>query len=303
MNRRTFASRVGGATLALTVSPWVGAVPGALRRIIPRTGELLPAIGMGTYRTFHVGKNEAARAQRVAVLEAFFDAGGGMVDSSPMYGFSEEVVGDCLRRITSPQPLFSASKVWTLGRSLGASQMENSAFLWNLKRFDLMQIHNLLDWQTHVSTLQAWREEGRVRYLGVTTSHGRKHDLIAKVLETGIFDFVQLTYNVLDREVERHLLPLATDLGIAVIVNRPFQGGRLFGRLGGQPLPVWAADFDCHNWAQFFLKFILSHPSVTCAIPATSQPLHLRENKAAGLGRLPDHGERKRMVAYVEQAL
>lgn len=253
---------------------------------------------MGSWVTFNVGDDPRARAARSEVLRVFFEHGGRLIDSSPMYGSSEEVIGDCLARIGRTESTFSASKVWTRGRDYGIRQMEDSRRLWGIDRFDLMQVHNLLDWQVHLETLKAWKADGRVRYIGVTTSHGRRHDLLRRVMESELLDFVQFTYNIVDREAERHLLPLAAERRIAVIINRPFQGGALFTRLAGQPLPGWAGEIGCGNWAQFLLKFIVSHPAVTCAIPATSRPDHMQQNMGAAYGRLPDPAMRQRMVRY-----
>jgi diketogulonate reductase-like aldo/keto reductase len=272
------------------------ASPQAIRKPVPSSGERLPVIGMGSWLTFDVGDNIRARAVRTQVLQTFFDHGGALIDSSPMYGSSQEVIGHALAQVRNKSALFSATKVWILGKGFGIRQMEDAGRLWGVPRFDLMQVHNLLDWETHLETLKAWKAEGRVRYIGVTTSHGRRHDDMAQVMRSEPLDFVQFTYNILDREAERRLLPLAAERGIAVIVNRPFQRGSLFGRVRGKPLPPWAAEFDCANWAQYLLKFVVSHPAVTCAIPATSRVDHMVENMGAGLGRsarrrdAPAHG-------------
>lgn len=255
---------------------------------------------MGSWLTFDVRDDKVARDRRREVLQAFFDGGGALVDSSPMYGSSEEVIGYCLARMTNPEALFSATKVWTLFQSRGVRQMEASERLWGVERFDLMQIHNLLDWEAHLETLLDWKAQGRVRYIGITTSHGRRHGDMAKIMAAEPIDFVQFTYNILDREAEERLLPLAAERGLAVIVNRPFRGGALFDTFERYLLPVWARDFDCANWAQYFLKFIVSHPAVTCAIPATTQVDHMRENMGAALGRLPDPDMRERMIRHVE---
>ena len=234
------------------------------------------------------------------MLQAFFEGGGGVIDSSPMYGFSEEVIGYGLARIADKGSLFSATKVWTPFQWHGIRQMKTSEKLWGEDRFDLLQIHNLLAWEAHLETLLEWKAQGRVRYIGVTTSHGRRHDEIEKVMAGQPIDFVQFTYNILDREAERRLLPLAAERGLAVIINRPFRRGELFDLFERRPLPDWAGEFDCVNWAQFFLKFIVSHPAVTCAIPATSRVDHMRENMGAVRGRLPDRATRERMIRYVE---
>lgn len=271
-----------------------------LKRPIPATGQQIPVIGMGSWISFNVGADRVLRDKRVKVLEAFFDQGGGMIDSSPMYGSSEEVIGYCLKRVANKGALFSATKVWTYTGFMGVRQMNNSFKLWGAKRFDLMQIHNLLDWEAHLETLKKWKAEGRVRYIGITTSHGSRHEEFARIMETQPIDFVQFTYNVLDREAERRLLPLAAERKLGVIVNRPFQRGALFDRFERHPLPDWAGEFDCANWAQFFLKFIVSHPAVTCAIPATSRVDHMLENMGAAYGRLPDPALRKRMIRTIE---
>jgi diketogulonate reductase-like aldo/keto reductase len=283
-------------------------LPGAVARAaavlihkpIPASGERLPVIGMGSWLTFDVGDDPAARAVRVEVLRAFFAHGGALIDSSPMYGSAEDVIGYCLAQLPDRPRLFAATKVWTPGRWLGVQQMEASRGRWGVSRFDLMQVHNLLDWQAHLETLKAMKAEGRLRYIGITTSHGRRHGEFARVMQREPLDFVQFTYNLRDREVEQQLLPLAAERGMAVIANRPLDGGGLIGQVRGKPLPPWAAEFDCASWAQFFLKFVVSHPAVTCAIPATSKVEHMRDNMGAGSGRLPDAAMRERMIGYFE---
>lgn len=290
--------------LALAPSPGVGFAAGApgpvLKKIIPATAERVPLIGMGSWLTFDVGRDRGLRDDRVAILRAFFEMGGGMVDSSPMYGSSQAVIGYCLERIPDKPALLSATKVWTWFQSRGPGQMEESKRLWGVERFDLMQIHNLLNWKGHLETLLAYKADGRIRYIGVTTSHGRRHDSMEQVMAAQPIEFVQLTYNILDRGAERRLLPLAAERGLAVIANRPFRGGDLFEYFARYPLPAWAGEFDCANWAQFFLKFIVSHPAVTCAIPATSRVDHMRQNMGALYGRLPDEKMRNRMIRTVE---
>ena len=270
-------------------------------RIIPSTGEKIPAIGLGSWLTFAIDVDDKEELDsRIAILREFLARGGGVLDSSPMYGVAQEVIGKGLKRIGQHDGLFSATKVWTTGNRQGFIQMEDSHQLWGLDKLDLMQVHNLLDWETHLPTLHTMKQQGDIRYVGVTTSHGRRHDELEHIMRTQQLDFVQFTYNMLDREAEETLLPLAKDKGIAVIINRPFQRGGLFDKFEKYPLPVWANEIDCANWAQFFLKFIISHPAVTCAIPATSQIEHLRENIAAGYGRLPDEAMRKKMIAYIK---
>jgi diketogulonate reductase-like aldo/keto reductase len=253
---------------------------------------------MGTWITFNVGDNPERRAQRAQVLRAFFAGGGTVIDSSPMYGSSQEVIGWALEQV-GDVPLFAATKVWTPLAILGPGQMERSRELWGVERFDLMQIHNMLAWEGHLETLLADKAAGSVRYIGMTTSHGRRHEAFAAAMASRSLDFVQFTHNIADREAERRLLPLAAERGMAVLINRPLDGGELFRVVEGKPLPAWAGEFDCANWAQFFLKFVISHPAVTCAIPATSRVDHMRENMGALSGRLPDPELRARMVRYV----
>jgi aryl-alcohol dehydrogenase-like predicted oxidoreductase len=269
-----------------------------LTRTIPTSGEPLPVIGLGTWITFNVAPAPATEAALVPVMRTFFERGGAMVDSSPMYGYSEDVIGDLLK-ITGRERLFSATKIWTVGKPLGRFQLERSRKLWGVPRFDLVHIHNMLDWRSHVETLKEMKAAGAVRYIGITTSHGARHDEMEKALTQERFDFVQFTYNLNDRSVEKRLLPLAADRGIAVVINRPFDGGYLFSGVGEAPLPGFAREIDCENWAQFFLKFVVSHPAVTCAIPATSKIAHLEQNIGALYGRLPDAELRKRMAKHV----
>ncbi len=299
--RRGFLGGLCGLALSSHLIPGPArSAPDIRRKAIPSSGERLPVIGMGSWITFDVGADQTQRARRLEVLRTFFDQGGAVIDSSPMYGSSEEVIGYCLARLGNTEALFAATKVWTYVQALGRRQMENSERLWGTERFDLMQIHNLLDWEAHLETLLAWKAEGRVRYIGITTSHGRRHDQFEAVMRSQPIEFVQFTYNILDREAEARLLPLAAERGLAVIINRPFRRGVLFDLFQRHPLPDWAGEIDCANWAQFFLKFIVSHPAVTCAIPATSRVDHMRENMGALQGRLPDPAQRQRMIDYVE---
>lgn len=298
LNRRAFLQAMLAAASSLVLAPVQGGVAAAPhRRLIPSTGESLPVIGLGSWITFAIDPdNEAELSQREQILREFLRRGGGVLDSSPMYGTAQAVIGRCLRRIADHEGLFAATKVWIRGQREGLLQMEQSRALWGVPRIDLMQVHNLLDWQTHLPRLQAMKAEGKIRYVGVTTSHGRRHERLAGIMRSQPLDFVQFTYNVLDREAEEYLLPLAADKGIAVIINRPFRRGGLFEHVGNTPLPGWAAEIDCTNWAQVFLKFIVSHPAVTCAIPATSRLDHLQQNMAAAYGALPDAGLRQRIV-------
>jgi len=298
LDRRAFLAALAAAGVAPRAVLAAGSP--AILRPIPASGERLPVIGMGSWITFDVGADAHRRKSRLDVLRAFFEAGGAAIDSSPMYGSSEAVIGWCLARVEPAPKSFAATKVWTRGDWMGRQQMRHSAALWGVPRFDLMQIHNLLDWEVHLETLLEMKAAGRIRYIGVTTSHGRRHEELARIMETQPIDFVQFTYNVLDREAEARLLPLAAERGLAVMINRPFRRGALFDRFERQPLPAWARDFDAANWAQFFLKFIVSHPAVTCAIPATSRVDHMLENMGALYGRLPDPETRARMVRHVE---
>ncbi|HYC35729.1 MAG TPA: aldo/keto reductase [Usitatibacter sp.] len=302
MDRREALGFLGTAALAAALPGRVQGSPALITRAIPSSGERIPVVGLGTWITFDVGGAESpARRARGDILAAFFEAGGRLVDSSPMYGSAEEVIGAELARLANA-PLFSATKVWTVGGLAGRRQMEHSRGLWRRNRLDLMQVHNLLDWESHWPTLKAWKAEGRFRYIGMTTSHGRRHDDLEKIIRRERLDFVQLTYNMVDREVEDRLLPAAAERGAAVIVNRPFDGGALFGKLHGKPLPGWAKEIGCATWAAALLKWIASHAAVTCAIPATSQLAHLRENVAALQGPLPDAALRRRMLADYERA-
>lgn len=272
-----------------------------LTKPIPSSGEPLPAIGLGTWITFNVGNDVVARDSCTEVMKAFFEAGGGMIDSSPMYGSSQEVIGYGLGRLGTPKSLFSADKVWISSAAAGPEQIEASRRAWNVPRFDLLQVHNLLSWEAHLKMLFAKKAAGEVRYVGITTSEGRRHGEFERIMRQHPLDFVQITYNIVDREAEARILPLAGDRGMAVICNRPFQEGALLERLQRHALPPWAAEIDCANWAQFVLKFIVSHPAVTCAIPATSRVDHVQENMGAARGRQPDEAMRARMIAYVEK--
>jgi diketogulonate reductase-like aldo/keto reductase len=302
LTRRVFVGSMTGFA-ATTAFPAFGQGPTSssiLKKAIPSTGEQIPAIGLGTWITFNVGNDERLRAARAQVMQTFFDRGGSLIDSSPMYGSSESVIGYGLARIKNRATLFSAGKVWTVLKTLGVNQMEASRNYWGIERFDLMQVHNLLDWSTHIETLKEMKARGRVRYIGITTSQGWRHGGLEEIMRTQPIDFVAFSYNVIDREVEERLLPLAAERGIAVIVNRPFQEGVLIERMMHHPLPPWAGEIDCANWAQFLLKFIVSHPAVTCVIPATRRVDHMEENMGAMRGRLPDAKMRRRMARYAE---
>ncbi|MEQ8504430.1 MAG: aldo/keto reductase [Rhodospirillales bacterium] len=298
LTRRMFLNSLAAAGLTAAL-PVHAAAPTPATRKIPRTGQTLPVIGMGSWITFDVGNDAQARAARTRVLKTFFDLGGGMIDSSPMYGSSEDVIGHGLAALSMPKSLFSATKVWTPGKDHGVRQMAESERLWGVPSFDLLQVHNLLGWEGHLETLKAWKADGRVRHIGITTSHGRRHWDLEAIMKAEPLDFVQLTYNIDDREAEQRLLPLAAEKGIAVIANRPFQRGALIDRLQGRPLPPFADEIGAANWAQVLLKFIVSHPAVTCAIPATSRVDHMTENMGAAQGSMPDAAMRRKIAAYV----
>ena len=302
LTRRTLISSLaaaGAASVLRPLSPAGGRGPIATRPI-PSSGEALPVVGLGSWITFNVGDDGPARDSCAQVMGTFFQEGGRLIDSSPMYGSSQEVIGYGLAKLRHPPQLFAADKVWISSGSRGPEQIEESRRHWSVPRFDLLQVHNLMSWEEHLPTLFAMKKAGRVRYVGVTTSEGRRHPEVEKVMRTQPIDFVQVTYNALDREAEDRILPLARERRIAVICNRPFRQGALIREVARSPLPGWAAEIDCANWAQVLLKFIVSHPAVTCAIPATSRVDHVRQNVGAAYGRLPDEAMRRRIAAHVQ---
>ena len=270
-----------------------------IQRPIPRTSESLPVVGLGTWQTFDVADG-AARAPLRDVFREFASLGGTVVDSSPMYGRSESVVGDLAVELGLQKQLFIATKVWTSGAEAGIRQMEESFRRLRVERVDLIQVHNLVDWRTHLRTLRAWKAQGRVRYIGVTHYTESAYDELERVLKSEALDFVQLNYSISERAAERRMLPLAVERGLAVLANRPLAQGALFGKVRGQPLPAWVSEIGIESWAQFFLKYTLGHPAVTCAIPATSRADHLRDNMRAGFGPLPDAATRARMARFIE---
>jgi aryl-alcohol dehydrogenase-like predicted oxidoreductase len=269
-------------------------------RTIPRSGERIPAVGLGSSDTFEVGASAAERAPVREVLARYAALGGRVVDTSPMYGTAETVIGDVAQEIGIQRQLWLATKVWTRGREAGIEQMEQSLRRLRTVRVDLMQVHNLIDTQIHLRTLRAWKEQGRIRNIGVTHYRVDAYDELARVIRNEALDFVQFNYSIATRDAERSLLALAAEQGTAVMINRAYEDGSLFSHVRGKPLPGWAAEFDCASWGQFFLKYVLSHPAVTCVIPATSKVEHLVDNMGAGRGRLPDAAMRTRMVAYFE---
>ena len=269
------------------------------RRKILSSGELLPVVGVGTWRTFDVGGKPEDRAPVAEVLRLLFEAGGSVIDTSPMYGSAEAVVGSLLAASGSRSKAFIATKVWTNGRDNGVAQMQASMRLLRTDRIDLMQVHNLVDWRAHLPTLQAWKADGRIRYLGITHYTQSAHDELERVMRAERWDFVQLNYALDDRAVEQRLLPLSAERGIAVIVNQPFGGGGLLRKLSSRKLPDWAAEISVTSWAQLLLKFVLANPAVTCVIPGTGKPEHMKDNLQAGFGTYPDAALLKRMAAEI----
>jgi diketogulonate reductase-like aldo/keto reductase len=302
ITRREAARLIGGsaASLCLPISARAANESSTmLTRAVPSSGEKLPVIGLGTWRAFDVDLTSDIRRQLQEVLSLCVKLGGRVIDSSPMYGRAEEVIGDLSAALGIRDKLFLATKVWTRGKESGIKSMERSMALLRTKQIDLMQVHNLLDVHTHLATLREWKEQGRIRYLGITHYEAGAFADVEKIMRSEKLDFVQINYSLMEPEAEHRLLPLAQERRIAVIVNRPFGGGDLFSRVRSRPLPNWAAEFDCRSWAQFFLKWIVAHSAVTCAIPATDKPLHLEDNVQSGFGRLPEAKTRQRMVEFI----
>lgn len=286
MSQRNPAAQPGPATL--------------LRRPVPRSGELLPVIGLGTYMVFDVALHAPEMAELREVLKIFAAGGASIVDSSPMYGRAESAVGELASELALHPSLFLATKVWTSGREAGIRQMQHSLRVMRTQRIDLMQVHNLLDLATHLKTLREWKRAGTIRYLGITHYHSGAYGELERLLMTRDYDFVQFNYSLAEREAETRLMPVAAETGTAVIINRPFAQGALFAKVKGQVLPAWAAEFDCASWAQFFLKYILAQPAVTCVIAGSGKVRHMADNLGAGTGRLPDAGQRKRMAGLIQ---
>jgi diketogulonate reductase-like aldo/keto reductase len=296
--KRRLLLQAGAAALLLPVTETRAAPAGLITRAIPRSGERLPAIGLGTYQVFDLPQSQLAGTELQAVLKRFVELGGAVVDSSPMYGHAEATTGILSSALNARKSLFFATKVWTSGREAGIRQMEDSFRLMQTKTIDLMQVHNLLDLKVHLPVLRDWKKAGRIRYLGITHYHAGAHAEVEKLVKTGDFDFVQINYSMDEPEAEARLLPACADSGTATLINRPFSQAGLFGKVRGKPLPPWCADIDCSSWAQFFLKWIISHPEVTCAIPGTGRVAHIEDNMAACTGRLPGAALRKKMTAY-----
>jgi diketogulonate reductase-like aldo/keto reductase len=270
-----------------------------LARAIPSSGEKLPVIGLGSWYTFDVGSGSPQLKQLEEVLSLFVKRGGKVIDSSPMYGRAEGVIGELSTKLHLHDSLFIATKVWTLGKEEGIKMMERSMDRFRTKRIDLMQVHNLVDVETQMSSLREWKTKGRIRYTGITHSQARGFYEVERTMRSQKPDFVQINYSIMEPGAAQRILPLAQELRMGVIINRPFGAGGLFQRVAGKPLPDWAAEFDCRSWAQFFLKWIIAHPAVTCTIPATDKPSHLEDNMQGGIGRLPDTKMRRRMAAIV----
>ncbi len=300
LSRSQFLRGCLAAALVGTAGTARGAETALRSRPIPSSGEALPVVGLGTWQAFDVGRDPAERAQRREVLQLLLDGGGRVIDSSPMYGRAEQVVGDLLRDLGRRDEAFLATKVWTRGRAAGIGQMTESAEKLGSPMIDLMQVHNLVDVESHLPTLREMKAAGRIRYIGITHYTSGALDRLTGLLAREEIDFVQMAYSIGVRAAEKRLLPAAAERGVAVLVNRPYEGGGAFSRVRGKPLPGWAADFDCASWGQFFVKFILAHPAVTCVIPGTRKPKHLLDNLGAGRGRLPNDKERQRMIEYWE---
>jgi diketogulonate reductase-like aldo/keto reductase len=301
MNRRSVLRGFAAFGTAMMAEPLLSlSMQSLLQRQIPVSGEMLPAVGVGTWQTFDVGASAGERLPLKEVLKIMTDRGAKVIDSSPMYGQSEAVVGDLSTEENVNHKLFMATKVWTSGLENGIRQMNESFSLLKRTKIDLMQIHNLVDWQTHLKTLRAWKEEGRIRYIGLTHYLDSTHEKIEEIFKAHPIDFIQVNYSILDRHAEKRLLPAAADHQVAVLVNRPFQEGALFDKVKGKGIPEWCAAFDCKSWAQFFLKFILSNTHVTCVIPGTSKVRHLIDNLGAAAGKLPDQAQRLQMIRELE---
>ncbi len=305
LTRRDATRLLIGAGATLLLSPRMNAArnnAAILTRAIPSTKEKLPIVGLGSWQTFDIGASAAERAPLKEVLRRFVQLGGSLIDSSPMYGRAEAVIGNLTSELHLREQLFLATKVWTTGRQAGIDSMERSLARLRTKSLDLMQVHNLVDLETQLTTLRAWKEEGRIRYLGITHYTDNAFPEIEKILRREPLDFLQINYSIDARGADERILPLARDRGVAVLTNRPFASGTLFRRVRGRPLPEWAAEFDCRSWAQFFLKWIVANPVVTCAIPATGKVDHLEDNMSAARGRLPDEKMRARMAQFLARA-
>jgi diketogulonate reductase-like aldo/keto reductase len=302
INRRQLLQLVGASALTPAITGKLMAQPTAyISKKIPSSGAALNVIGMGSSRTFNYLNNPDFHDQLLEVLKLFFAMGGQMIDSSPMYGSAEKLLGELLRQLPPNDQLFAASKIWTDGEKEGIEAVETSRSRMAVEKMDLMQIHNLRDWRTHIRSLRTMKEAGKIDYIGITTSFENQYTDFEAVMRSEPLDFIQINYNFNERIAEKTILPLANEKGIAVIVNRPFQRGRLFSMTRGLPIPEFAQQFGCTSWAQFFLKFVVSHPFVNCAIPATSKPKHMQDNMLAQTGRLPTPAEREQMISFMKK--
>lgn len=300
MNRREYLRQMAAMGLLPVLSSWISMDDTVIKRLIPGTRESLTAIGIGTWETFDVDSSHAPEIDQLReVLSIFVDKGGSVIDSSPMYGFSEKNVGTLSTEAGFNNKLFLATKVWTSGKENGIRQMKDSLAYLKRSKIDLMQIHNLVDWKTHIKTLREWKEKGMIRYIGITHYRENAYSEMESIIKSEPIDFIQVNYNLADRKSAERLLPLAADKDIGVIISQPFGYGKLFDQVKEKPLPAWAAEFECRSWAQFFLKFIISHPAVTCAIPGTGHPAHMLDNIQAAYGRLPDEATREKMVKVI----
>ncbi len=303
MKRKEFISLIGVGSLfpldVMAKAEKLAKTSEYIMKTIPSTGQKIPVIGMGTSRTFNVGSSIALRNDRTEVLKTFFNMGGKLIDSSPMYGSSEEVVGYALKKL-GQKDFISATKVWTSTTDEGKQQFKSALKLWGTDHIDIYQVHNLINWKDHLKVLRKYKEEGKIKYIGITTSHARRLDDFRDIMKNEKLDFAQFTYNLEERWNEKETLAIAKDQGIATLINRPFERGYLFDRVKGKKLPAFASEIGCQNWAQYFLKWIVSHPAVTCAIPATSKVAHMKENMGALTGKLPDQKMRIEMLKYYE---
>ncbi len=299
MNRRNFLQNLKTLGIFSLAPDWININQGILTRTIPSSGEKLPVIGLGTWQTFDVSDSADEREPLKEVLKTLIAKGGSVVDSSPMYGKSEAVVGDLSTALSLNDMLFIATKVWTQGKENGIRQMKESFRLLHREKIDLMQIHNLTDWQTHLKTLREWKEQGKIKYIGLTHYVNSAHEKLRSIIEKEQVDFIQINYNMLDRHAADYLLPFAKEKNVAVLINQPFESGSLFQKVKGKKLPEWAREFDCNSWGQFFLKYILSNPAVTCVIPGTSKPHHMLDNLGAAFGKLPTQKQRAEMVKFI----
>lgn len=299
MNRREYLYLLTTLGISSIIPAWALESKPIMKRTIPISGEELPVVGVGTWLTFNVGHSEEDRHPLKEVLMQLVEQSGSVIDSSPMYGRSEEVVGELSTELGINKKLFMATKVWTAGREAGIRQMNTSFELMQREQMDLMQIHNIIDWETHFKTLQEWKEQGKIRYIGITHYEDNAHSQLAYIIRKNPIDFIQINYSIADRHAAENLFKVAQERKVAVIVNQPFGGGDLFERVQGKKLPEWTKEFDCTSWGCFFLKFILANPAVTCVIPGTSKLSHMIDNLSAGVGRLPDEQQRKKMIEII----